>query len=128
MEEYNDMKLWRGIIGFVMAVLVASLVGCASSSPSSDGVGGYWDDSVITTKVKSAIYDEPNLKVVDVNVETIRGVVTLRGEVETLTGRRKAEAAARKVEGVKSVKNKIKVVKKKKIKPKPVEPEEQPQG
>ena len=122
------MKLWRGIIGFVMAVLVASLVGCASSSPSSDGVGGYWDDSVITTKVKSAIYDEPNLKVVDVNVETIRGVVTLRGEVETLTGRRKAEAAARKVEGVKSVKNKIKVVKKKKIKPKPVEPEEQPQG
>ena len=128
MEEYNDMKLWRGIIGFVMAVLTASLVGCASSSPSSDGVGGYWDDSVITTKVKSAIYDEPNLKVVDVNVETIRGVVTLRGEVETLTGRRKAEAAARKVEGVKSVKNKIKVVKKKKIKPKPVEPEEQPQG
>ena len=117
------MKLWEGIIGFATAVLMASLLGCASSSPSSDGVGGYWDDSVITTKVKSAIYDEPNLKVVDVNVETIRGVVTLRGEVETLTGRRKAEAAARKVEGVKSVKNKIKVVKKKKIKPKPVEPE-----
>ena len=122
------MKLWKDIIGFATAVLMASLLGCASSSPSSDGVGGYWDDSVITTKVKSAIYDEPNLKVVDVNVETIRGVVTLRGEAETLTSRRKAEAAARKVAGVKSVKNKIKVVKKKKIKPKPVEPEEQPQG
>ncbi len=123
------MKQLRFITGWILAILMATLLGCASSSstPSSDGVGGYWDDSVITTKVKSAIYDEPNLKVNDVSIETVRGVVTLMGEVETGTAKRKAERVARQVEGVKSIKNKIKVVKKKKVKKKPVEPEEQPQ-
>jgi osmotically-inducible protein OsmY len=123
------MKLMRTIAAWILVVLTASLLGCASSSssPSSDGVGGYWDDSVITTKVKSAIYDEPNLKVVDVGVETIRGVVTLKGEVESVTAKRKAEQAARKVEGVKTIKNRIKVVKKPKTKKKPVEQEAQPQ-
>lgn len=121
------MKPLRLITGFILAGLMATLLGCASSSSSSDGLGGYWDDSITTSKVKSAIYDDEKLKVSEINVETVRGVVTLSGEVDSVVNKKRVELTARKVEGVKKVKNRIKVVKKKKVKPKPAAEAEQAQ-
>ena len=89
---------------FFLAVLLASLLGCASTS-KSEGTGEYVDDTVITTKVKTAIFNEPSLKSAEVNVETFKGVVQLSGFVSSQADINKAVGIARGVGGVTSVKN-----------------------
>ena len=89
---------------FFFAVLLASLLGCAPT-PTREGTGEYVDDSVITTKVKAAIFNEPTLKVAEINVETFKGTVQLSGFVRSQADINKAVAVARGVGGVTSVKN-----------------------
>jgi len=84
--------------------LLASFLGCASTS-KHEGTGEYVDDSVITTKVKAAVMNEPSLKSAEINVETFKGVVQLSGFVRSQADINKAVEVARSVSGVKSVKN-----------------------
>ena len=65
------------------------------------------DDASVTTKVKSALVTEPDLKAGDIDVETTNGVVTLQGMAESAENRQKAAQVASSVEGVKAVKNQI---------------------
>jgi len=88
---------------FVIMALV-SVVAC-SSTPKKEGAGEYVDDSVITTKVKAAILQEPTLKVAEINVETFKGVVQLSGFVASQADINTAVKVAAGVGGVKSVKN-----------------------
>ena len=88
---------------FATVVLVAML-GCASTR-THEGTGQYVDDSVITTKVKSAILSEPGLKVSEINVETYKGAVQLSGFVSSRGDIDNAVRVARAVNGVTSVKN-----------------------
>jgi len=83
---------------------MATTLGCASTS-KSEGTGEYVDDSVITAKVKTAIFEEPTLKSAEINVETFKGVVQLSGFVKSSDSVGKATMVARNVAGVKSVKN-----------------------
>ena len=76
------MKQLKCIAALFFAVLLMSVVGCASTS-SQEGIREYVDDSVITTKVKAAIFNEPTLKSTEINVETFKGVVQLSGFVST---------------------------------------------
>ncbi len=89
---------------FLLLVLLASLLGCASTA-KHEGTGEYLDDTVITTKVKAAILNEPTLKSAEINVETFKGVVQLSGFVNSREDINKAVEVARGVAGVKSVKN-----------------------
>jgi osmotically-inducible protein OsmY len=98
------MKQLRSISTLVFAVLLASVVGCASTS-KSEGAGEYVDDTVITSKVKAAIFNEPTLKSAEVNVETFKGAVQLSGFVSTQANIYKAVEVARNVGGVTNVKN-----------------------
>ena len=91
-----------------IAVTLVSVVGCASTS-KQEGTGEYIDDSVITTKVKAAVFNEPTLKSAEVNVETFKGVVQLSGFVSSQAAANKAVELARAVSGVKSVKNDMRV-------------------
>jgi osmotically-inducible protein OsmY len=91
-------------VAFTFAILLASLLGCASTA-KHEGTGEYVDDSVITTKVKAAIFNEPTLKSAEINVETFKGVVQLSGFVSSSGDISKAGELARGVPGVKSVKN-----------------------
>jgi osmotically-inducible protein OsmY len=91
-----------------LAVTLVSVVGCASTSQQA-GTGEYIDDSVITTKVKAAILNEPTLKVTEINVETFKGVVQLSGFVNSQADISKAVEIARGVKGVNSVKNDMRV-------------------
>jgi osmotically-inducible protein OsmY len=93
---------------FLLAVLLASFLGCASSS-KQEGTGEYIDDTVITTKVKAAVFNEPSLKSAEINVETFKGVVQLSGFVNSQADINKAVEVARGVKGVKSVKNDMRV-------------------
>jgi osmotically-inducible protein OsmY len=90
------------------AALLATALGCASTS-SSESTGEYLDDSVITSKVKTAIFNEPTLKVLQINVETYKSVVQLSGFVASGAEMDKAGDIARSVNGVRAVKNDIKV-------------------
>ncbi|MDP2144759.1 MAG: BON domain-containing protein [Gallionella sp.] len=89
---------------FFFALALASALGCASTS-TQEGTGEYVDDTVITSKVKSAIFGEPTLKSAEINVETFKGVVQLSGFVSSSADQRKAIDLARSVTGVKSVKD-----------------------
>lgn len=98
------MKKFNRISLFIAAAALAGLVGCAST-PQKEGMGEYVDDSVITTKTKAAIFNEPTLKSAEINVETFKGVVQLSGFVTTQTDIDKAVSLTNSVGGVKSVKN-----------------------
>ncbi len=65
----------------------------------------YVDDSVITAKVKAAVFEEASLKSVEINVATHKGVVQLSGFVRSRADINRAVEVARKVGGVASVKN-----------------------
>jgi osmotically-inducible protein OsmY len=86
------------------AIALLVTLGCASTR-THEGTGEYVDDSVITTKVKAAIFNEPGLKVSEVNVETFKGVVQLSGFVSSRADIKDAVRVASAVNGVKSVTN-----------------------
>ncbi|HDZ38087.1 MAG TPA: BON domain-containing protein [Marinobacter sp.] len=87
-----------------IAMLLTLFAGCASTQTQS-GTGEYLDDTVITTKVKTAIFNEPTLKSAEINVETFKGVVQLSGFVSSKADINAAIRVAREVKGVKSVSN-----------------------
>ena len=91
-----------------LAITLASAVGCASTS-KQEGTGEYIDDSVITTRVKAAIFNEPTLKSAEINVETFKGTVQLSGFVSSQAAVNKAVEVTRGVRGVTSVKNDMRV-------------------
>ena len=82
--------------------LIASFMGCAATNKRSS-TGEYVDDTVITTKVKAAIFEEPTLKVFQINVKTLKGEVVLSGNVNSEASANKASDIAAHVDGVKSV-------------------------
>jgi osmotically-inducible protein OsmY len=98
------MQLANRFVTFVFALLLATLFGCAGTS-TKEGTGEYVDDTVITTKVKTAIFNEPSLKSAEINVETFKGTVQLTGFVSSRADINKAVEVARGVAGVTSVRN-----------------------
>jgi hyperosmotically inducible protein len=97
-------QLNKYVSAVFLAVTLASTVGC-SSTPQKEGTGQYIDDSVITAKVKAAIFDNPTTKATEINVETFKGVVQLSGFVSSQDAANKAVELTNSVSGVKSVKN-----------------------
>lgn len=66
--------------------------------------------TALTTKVKSALAADVGMRTVTgINVDSEDGVVTLKGKVTSADHKKRAEAVAKKVEGVKKVKNELKV-------------------
>ena len=79
-------------------------VGCADTK-NTESTGQYVDDSVITSKIKTAILGETSLKSLQINVKTFKGVVQLSGFVDSSKMSSTAEDVAFNVTGVKEVKN-----------------------
>lgn len=98
----NTSKLIKNF--FIGLVFLSLFAGCAATSKSGS-TGDYIDDSVITTKVKAGILNDPLLKVFQISVESYQGVVQLSGFVNSKTASDRAEDVASDVKGVKSVKN-----------------------
>jgi hyperosmotically inducible protein len=87
-----------------LAVSLVSVGGCQTMG-SQQTTGEYLDDSVITTKVKAAILEDPMTKVLDIKVTTYNGDVQLSGFVSSKAEADRAVQIARGVKGVKSVTN-----------------------
>jgi osmotically-inducible protein OsmY len=97
-------NITRRLTTLVAIAFMAMALGCASTA-KTEGTGEYIDDTVVTTKVKAAIFNEPTLKSAEINVETFKGVVQLSGFVNSREDINKAVAVARQIPGVTSVKN-----------------------
>jgi hyperosmotically inducible protein len=93
---------------FLAAIAAATTFGCASTA-RSEGTGEYVDDTVVTAKVKAAIFEQPGLKSAEINVETFKGTVQLSGFVSSQASADSAVTVAKGVKGVKSVKNDMRV-------------------
>lgn len=102
------MHQFKRISVFLAAAMLLAVAGCASTSEKGSG-GSYFDNAAITARVKTAIFNEPSLKVVDISVKTEDKVVQLSGSVKSRAEMRKAVEVAGKVEGVKRVKNDLQV-------------------
>ncbi|BEH09420.1 MULTISPECIES: BON domain-containing protein [Geobacter] len=97
-------KLQRILKMLVCIGVITTFLGCATT-PKQESTGQYLDDSVITAKVKSAIFSEATLKTMQITVETFKGVVQLSGFVDSAQSVEKAGQVAGSVNGVISVKN-----------------------
>ena len=76
-------------------------------SEQSAKSGVAMDDTEITAKVKAAIFAESGLKTLQISVDTVKGVVTLTGSVDSMANSDRAKALAGAVAGVKDVDNRL---------------------
>jgi osmotically-inducible protein OsmY len=92
------------------AAALGGLGACASGRETQRSVGEFTDDAALTAKVKTAIATDAGARTAAaVNVETYRGVVQLTGFVDSDDQASRAVSAAKKVQGVRSVKNDIRI-------------------
>ncbi len=104
MNAINPRKVLSALA--VTAILTGGLAAC-SAIEGRQTAGEYLDDSAITAKVKSQIVGEPSLSAMQINVETMQGVVQLSGFVDQASDKTLASRVAAGVDGVRSVKNNI---------------------
>lgn len=121
-KEINHMKNYLHLFAVLMLFFITS--GCTAALVGGGAAGGYavgtderpvdrmMDDSTITSRIKNEMIKDETVKARKIDVDTVRGHVTLTGVVETKAESRKAMEVARSVNGVKSVKNNLQIGKK----------------
>lgn len=107
------MKKFQQFAALAFVLMFVSALGYAASTSDdgtkNEGTKAYLDDSVITTKVKSAMLGEASLNSLEIGVETYKGTVQLSGFVSSKAEVQKAGEVARGVDGVLSVKNDLRL-------------------
>jgi osmotically-inducible protein OsmY len=99
------------IAAFSIALAAAlGVAGCASSPEAKRSAGEFSDDAALTAKVKTAIATDVGARAASsINVETYKGVVQLSGFVDSQDMATRAVDAAKKVSGVKTLKNDLRL-------------------
>ncbi len=97
------MNKFNMLVVFLLTMLIA---GCAGGT-TSESTGEYLDNYMLTTKVKTSILGDSRLKLLQINVESFKGVVQLSGFVDSASAATRAVELARTVKGVKSVNNSL---------------------
>lgn len=92
---------------FILALaLIGSISGCAGGR-TYESTGEYLDNTALTSKVKASILGDPRLKLMQIDVESFKGVVQLSGFVDSAAAAERAVEVVRKIRGVKSVNNSL---------------------
>ena len=106
------MKWFKAIPAFCATLLVTTaLAGCAGSA-TKESTGGYIDDTVVTTKVKTALFNDKDIKSSEISVQTFKGRVQLSGFVSSAESAKRAVEAVevtRRVQGVRMVENDLRI-------------------
>ena len=99
------------IAAFSIALATAvGVAGCASSPQTKRSAGEFSEDAALTAKVKTAIATDVGARAASsINVETYKGVVQLSGFVDSRDMANRAVDAAKKVSGVKTLKNDLRL-------------------
>jgi osmotically-inducible protein OsmY len=87
-----------------VVLLMPLAAGCGKT------VGQTIDDATITTRVKTAMLNDPAVGGTRIDVDTFKGVVTLSGRVKSQAEKDQAIALARRVNGVTEVKDAMQVL------------------
>ena len=87
-----------------LALVLATTVACGKT------VGEAIDDTTVTTRVKTAMLNDPAVGGLRIDVDTFKGVVTLSGRVKSQGERDQAIALARNVDGVIEVKDAMQLI------------------
>ncbi len=102
------MKQIKHLSVVILALVFATVLGCAGS-PQKESTGEYFTDTWITTKVKSALAADKQVKSTEVNVETFKGRVQLSGFVSSDAAMNQAVVVAQGIKGVTSVQNDMRI-------------------
>lgn len=102
------MTIRQTLAVLTTTVVLLAATGCAVSR-DQQSVGAYVDDTAITTAVKARFVDNKEVAASSISVETLNGTVMLSGFAKSANEKMTAEGLARKVAGVKAVKNEIAV-------------------
>ncbi len=102
------MRNYKFVLATAMAVTVLTLSGCvAPGTPNNPSTA--MDDANMTTLVKAALMNEAVYKVNQIRVETIGGVVTLTGVVQTRLEADRVVEMTKTIKGVKEIKDGLEV-------------------
>lgn len=93
----------RNFVLLFAVILSLALAGCATDTKKQ--AVEYFDDTTITTKVKTKLFDDPQTSGFAISVKTYQGTVQLSGFVNGEKEKNRAEELAKTVPGVKTVKN-----------------------
>ena len=96
-----------GILKFTAILAVLVIASACSATRTQQSAGEVVDDSVLTSKVKVALIEDPVTKAGQINVETYRGVVELGGFVDNAQQKEQATKVARTITGVTEVRNNV---------------------
>jgi len=103
------MRHWKSAAALLAALtLGVTASGCASSGAVEEQARRV-DDAAITSGVKAAIGQAPELRAAEIEVATREGVVQLSGFVSSADNVATAASVARTVKGVKSVRNDLRL-------------------
>ena len=102
------MRNLRSIMGFL--VLLGFFAGCQAMTGLTTGEN--IDDTTLTTSVKTSLAKDKASSLTRVDVDTVKGVVTLTGVVPTAADKTRAVEISRGVNGVKKVNDNLQVQKK----------------
>lgn len=102
------MKIRQTLAIAISAIVLLTATGCAVQR-GQETVGAYVDDAGITTLVKTRFVENKQVDAASIKVETLNGTVMLSGFAKNGAERNTAEAIARGVKGVVSVRNEIAV-------------------
>ncbi len=102
------MQIRQTLAIAISAVVLLTATGCAVQR-GQETVGAYVDDAGITTLVKTRFIENKQVDAASIKVETLNGTVMLSGFAKNGAERNTAEAIARGVKGVVSVRNEIAV-------------------
>jgi osmotically-inducible protein OsmY len=92
-----------------LALLLVALLAPLLLTACGKTVGDTIDDATITTRVKTALLNDPDVGGLRIDVDTFKGVVTLSGAVKSVAERDKAIAIARRIGGVTDVKSTLQI-------------------
>jgi hyperosmotically inducible periplasmic protein len=102
------MPIRTKLMATAIAFTVVTAAGCAVTR-GQQTTGAYIDDTAITATVKSRMLESEEVAGTSITVETLNGTVMLSGFAKGEHEKAAAENIARKVDGVKAVKNEIAV-------------------
>src|SRR5512141_118648 len=94
-----------GFLKLTAVLGVLAVASACSATRTQESAGEVFDDSVLTSKVKVALIDDPITKAGEIHVETYRGVVELGGFVNNTQQKEQATKVARSITGVKEARN-----------------------
>lgn len=103
------MKPTRTVFAAAFAAATLAVLPACSTDGPHRSLTQTTQDASVSSRVKTALIESPDVKARDVNVDVVNGVVKLQGVVDNESQSRMAESIARNTSGVRAVQNDLRI-------------------